>query len=138
MYDQAGRVFIHPSSVLFSEAGFKSGYLAYFAKAETSKVFLRDATEVSPESIPKCQPTSGTTLRPLALWRANHHQSLGWRYHAWERRARKDACSNQNWSFVFSVEVSLLPLRSGVAVLIKDGCWTPSSLSRLKPLMRLI
>ena len=47
MFDQAGRVFIHPSSVLFSESGFKSGYLAYFGKAETSKVFLRDATEVS-------------------------------------------------------------------------------------------
>ena len=47
MFDQAGRVFIHPSSVLFSESGFRSGYLAYFAKAETSKVFLRDATEVS-------------------------------------------------------------------------------------------
>ncbi|WVQ98990.1 hypothetical protein IAU59_006122 [Kwoniella sp. CBS 9459] len=46
MFDQAGRVFVHPSSVLFNESGFKSGYLAYFAKAETSKVFLRDATEV--------------------------------------------------------------------------------------------
>lgn len=47
MFDQSGRVFIHPSSVLFSESGFRSGYLAYFSKAETSKVFLRDATEVS-------------------------------------------------------------------------------------------
>ncbi|WVR05425.1 hypothetical protein IAU60_002440 [Kwoniella sp. DSM 27419] len=46
MFDQSGRVFIHPSSVLFNESGFKSGFLAYFAKAETSKVFLRDATEV--------------------------------------------------------------------------------------------
>ncbi|KAK4689764.1 ATP-dependent RNA helicase DHX57, partial [Tremellales sp. Uapishka_1] len=46
MFDQAGRVFIHPSSILFAETGFKSGFLAYFAKAETSKVFLRDATEV--------------------------------------------------------------------------------------------
>lgn len=46
MYDQAGRVFIHPSSILFNEAGFKTGFLAYFGKAETSKVFLRDATEV--------------------------------------------------------------------------------------------
>jgi hypothetical protein len=48
MFDQSGRVFLHPSSVLFSESGFKSGYLAYFSKAETSKVFLRDATEVRP------------------------------------------------------------------------------------------
>ncbi|ORX33843.1 putative ATP-dependent RNA helicase A [Kockovaella imperatae] len=46
MFDSSGRVFIHPTSILFSESGFKSGYLAYFAKAETSKVFLRDATEV--------------------------------------------------------------------------------------------
>ncbi|WWC89843.1 uncharacterized protein L201_004771 [Kwoniella dendrophila CBS 6074] len=46
MFDQSGRVFIHPTSVLFNESGFRSGYLAYFAKAETSKVFLRDATEV--------------------------------------------------------------------------------------------
>ncbi|ORY29995.1 P-loop containing nucleoside triphosphate hydrolase protein [Naematelia encephala] len=46
MFDQSGRVFIHPSSILFAESGFKSGYLTYFSKAETSKVFLRDATEV--------------------------------------------------------------------------------------------
>ncbi|WWD01093.1 hypothetical protein V866_008031 [Kwoniella sp. B9012] len=46
MFDQSGRVFIHPTSVLFNESGFRSGYLAYFGKAETSKVFLRDATEV--------------------------------------------------------------------------------------------
>lgn len=45
-FDNAGRVFLHPSSILFSESGWKKGYLAYFAKAETSKVFLRDATDV--------------------------------------------------------------------------------------------
>ncbi|WOO80898.1 Putative DEAH-box ATP-dependent helicase [Vanrija pseudolonga] len=45
-FDQAGRVFLHPSSVLFSVSGWKRGYLAYFSKAETSKVFLRDATDV--------------------------------------------------------------------------------------------
>lgn len=46
-FDQAGRVFLHPTSILFAEAGgLKSGFVAYFAKAETSKVFLRDATEV--------------------------------------------------------------------------------------------
>jgi ATP-dependent RNA helicase DHX57 len=31
---------------LFSESNFKPGYLTYFTKTETSKVFLRDATEV--------------------------------------------------------------------------------------------
>lgn len=53
MFDQAGRVFIHPSSVLFSESGFRSGFLVYFSQAETSKVFLRDATEVSTETFPQ-------------------------------------------------------------------------------------
>lgn len=50
-FDQAGRVFLHPSSVLFAETGLKSGFVTYFAKAETSKVFLRDATEVSFDAI---------------------------------------------------------------------------------------
>lgn len=45
-FDSAGRVFLHPSSILFAESGWKRGYLAYFSKAETSKVFLRDATDV--------------------------------------------------------------------------------------------
>jgi hypothetical protein len=45
-FDHSGRVFLHPSSILFSESNFKPGYMAYFAKTETSKVFLRDATEV--------------------------------------------------------------------------------------------
>lgn len=45
-FDQAGRVFLHPTSILFSESNFKPGYLTYFTKTETSKVFLRDATEV--------------------------------------------------------------------------------------------
>lgn len=45
-FDAQGRVFLHPSSVLFNESGWRKGYLAYFAKAETSKVFLRDATDV--------------------------------------------------------------------------------------------
>jgi hypothetical protein len=62
LYDQSGRVFIHPSSILFSEAGFKSGFLAYFAKAETSKVFLRDATEVSPSVSESASVTSGLII----------------------------------------------------------------------------
>lgn len=45
-FDAAGRVFLHPSSVMFGESGWKRGYVAYFSKAETSKVFLRDATDV--------------------------------------------------------------------------------------------
>ncbi len=82
MFDQSGRVFIHPSSVLFSESGFKSGYLAYFSKAETSKVFLRDATEVqlSPCSIVKL--IAGPVVWVVVVWREHYNQSLGGRDHA--------------------------------------------------------
>ncbi|GMK54047.1 hypothetical protein CspeluHIS016_0106330 [Cutaneotrichosporon spelunceum] len=45
-FDASGRVFLHPSSVMFAESGWRRGYVAYFSKAETSKVFLRDATDV--------------------------------------------------------------------------------------------
>lgn len=46
-FDQReGRVFLHPSSVLFSQTTYKSRFLAYFTKVHTSKVFLRDVTEV--------------------------------------------------------------------------------------------
>ncbi|KAF8899103.1 P-loop containing nucleoside triphosphate hydrolase protein [Infundibulicybe gibba] len=47
MYDlREGRVFLHPASVLFDAAKWKSPFLVYFHKHMTSKVFLRDATEV--------------------------------------------------------------------------------------------
>ncbi|KZP25382.1 P-loop containing nucleoside triphosphate hydrolase protein [Athelia psychrophila] len=47
LYDlREGRVFLHPSSVLFGETMWKSPFLTYFSKHMTSKVFLRDATEV--------------------------------------------------------------------------------------------
>lgn len=41
-----GRVFIHPSSILFSAQGYPNAaaYLAYFTKMATSKVFIRDLT----------------------------------------------------------------------------------------------
>jgi HrpA-like RNA helicase len=41
-----GRVFIHPSSLLFSAQSFPNAaaYLSYFTKMETSKVFIRDLT----------------------------------------------------------------------------------------------
>ncbi|EJT97204.1 P-loop containing nucleoside triphosphate hydrolase protein [Dacryopinax primogenitus] len=46
-FDSRGaRVFLHPQSALFSQTTFRSPYVTYFSKAETSKVFLRDATEV--------------------------------------------------------------------------------------------
>jgi len=47
MYIQdQGRVFLHPSSVLFGVASYKSPFLTYFATSTTSKTFLRDATEI--------------------------------------------------------------------------------------------
>ncbi|KAG6889480.1 hypothetical protein C0992_004985 [Termitomyces sp. T32_za158] len=47
IYDlREGRVFLHPGSVLFSEATWASPFLVYFHKYMTSKVFLRDATQV--------------------------------------------------------------------------------------------
>jgi len=41
-----GRVFLHPSSVLFGVASYKSPFLTYFSMSTTSKTFLRDATEI--------------------------------------------------------------------------------------------
>ena len=41
------RVFLHPSSVLFSESTWKSPFVTYFRKQATSKVYLRDVTIVS-------------------------------------------------------------------------------------------
>jgi hypothetical protein len=47
-----GRVFLHPASVLFGATAWKSQILVYFHKYMSTKVFLRDATEViSPSSI---------------------------------------------------------------------------------------
>jgi HrpA-like RNA helicase len=45
-----GRVFVHPSSTLFDAQGFSgaAGYVAYFGKMATSKVFIRDLTRMSP------------------------------------------------------------------------------------------
>lgn len=41
-----GRVFLHPGSVLFGNASWKTNLVVYFNKHQTSKIFLRDATEV--------------------------------------------------------------------------------------------
>jgi ATP-dependent RNA helicase DHX57 len=49
-----GRVFIHPSSILFSAAGYpnSAAYISYFTKMATSKVFIRDLTREL--TLPKC------------------------------------------------------------------------------------
>lgn len=43
------RVFIHPSSILFSSQSYSgaAAYLSYFSKIATSKVFIRDLTRMS-------------------------------------------------------------------------------------------
>lgn len=48
MYDVTSdtRVFLHPGSILFEESAWKSRFVVYFQKQMTSKVFLRDVTEV--------------------------------------------------------------------------------------------
>ncbi|RAL14921.1 RNA helicase [Aspergillus homomorphus CBS 101889] len=48
-----GRVFIHPSSLLFSAQNYPGGaaYLSYFTKMATSKVFVRDLTPFNAYSL---------------------------------------------------------------------------------------
>ncbi|KAI8145909.1 P-loop containing nucleoside triphosphate hydrolase protein [Fennellomyces sp. T-0311] len=41
-----GRVFLHPSSILFSNNNYTGSFLTYFSRMETSKIFIRDGTEV--------------------------------------------------------------------------------------------
>lgn len=49
---QDGRVFLHPTSILFSNNQYEpSSFLTYFSRMETSKVFIRDATTVGPYGI---------------------------------------------------------------------------------------
>lgn len=48
IYDlKEGRVFMHPSSILFDKSAWKSPFIAYMQKQQTSKVFIRGATVVS-------------------------------------------------------------------------------------------
>ena len=45
------RVFIHPSSVLFTAAEFSSPWLVFMTKIKTSKVFVRDASMADPYAL---------------------------------------------------------------------------------------
>lgn len=47
----SGPVDMHPSSVLHKAEGFENGYLVYMDRVKTSKVFIRDATMVSPYAL---------------------------------------------------------------------------------------
>ncbi|KAL0087763.1 P-loop containing nucleoside triphosphate hydrolase protein [Phycomyces blakesleeanus] len=41
-----GRVFLHPSSILFSNNNYTASFLTYFSRMTTSKTFIRDGTEI--------------------------------------------------------------------------------------------
>lgn len=45
------RLFLHPESVNFHVGNYETRWLAYFTKVRTSKLFIRDATMVSPFAI---------------------------------------------------------------------------------------
>ena len=107
-FDSSGRVFIHPSSILFSESGFKAGFLAYSSKAETSKVFLRDATEVRISSS-LWLLTSGPVVWAVTVWWTHYGQPLCRRRPAGERRRCEDARSHKNRGLVLAAKV-LWPL----------------------------
>jgi ATP-dependent RNA helicase DHX57 len=52
MFTQAdGRVFLHPSSVNFTDADFVSPWLVFHQKQATSKVFIRDSSMVTPYAL---------------------------------------------------------------------------------------
>ncbi len=67
-FDRNGRVFLHPSSTLFSAKGFESSYLTTFSKSSTganaadSKVYLRDATEVPSSDCSSLVVSSRSTI----------------------------------------------------------------------------
>jgi ATP-dependent RNA helicase DHX57 len=51
-------------SVLFGETKISSGFLAYWAKNQTTKVFLRDATEASPDITSTCSASLTKRILP--------------------------------------------------------------------------
>lgn len=59
----SGRVFLHPSSLLFEETKFASRYLTYWNKHVTSKPFLRDATQIPMYALLLFGPEIQTNIR---------------------------------------------------------------------------
>lgn len=73
-----GRVFLHPGSVLFGEAAWKAPFLVYFHKYMSSKVFLRDATEVwsaFKKEWPLLTFLIGPPIRSSVVWRGRFGES---------------------------------------------------------------
>lgn len=73
------RVFLHPSSVLFTQGKWKEPFVCYFRKAVTTKPFLRDATEVGGDGVRRGLLTelslyrgdAGSTVCDIIVWRAD-------------------------------------------------------------------
>lgn len=89
-YDLASneRVFLHPSSTLFSATSFKSPFVAYWARVQTTKPFIRDVSDVCdlrPVDLRSDNNGLGPNLRCLTFRRASQCQSLGRRLggHRW-------------------------------------------------------
>jgi ATP-dependent RNA helicase DHX57 len=79
------RVFTHPRSVMFSEISGKSAFLVYCNKHQTTKVYLRDATEVysyclttRPLNLCDCYGHEGADLCDFAIWWSIENKSY-WR-----------------------------------------------------------
>ncbi|PKA56835.1 putative pre-mRNA-splicing factor ATP-dependent RNA helicase [Apostasia shenzhenica] len=51
LFDGKREVYIHPSSVNYNTKGFRYPFLVFLEKVETSKVFLRDSSNISPYSL---------------------------------------------------------------------------------------
>lgn len=84
IYDiREGRVFLHPSSILFGNASWKSSFLVYFQKSLTTKLFLRGATEVGNiaalHRVLPLKDSTGAPLRVALVWRNRVSQPhWGW------------------------------------------------------------
>ena len=53
--DEKSRLFIHPSSVMFSHTSWKTPFVTYFNRRMTSKMYLMDVTEVGSLYTPLCR-----------------------------------------------------------------------------------
>jgi ATP-dependent RNA helicase DHX57 len=86
-----GRVFLHPASVLFGAAAWKSPFLVYFHKYMSTKVFLRDATEVcllcSSHLCFFDRVTPGSLIcPPIVRWAGVYQSHRRWDYYCHQRR----------------------------------------------------
>ncbi len=86
-FDRNGRVFLHPSSTLFSCKGFESSYLTTFAKSSTG---LRPIPRCTCAMLPRCRCSacccSEASSRSTTLREGSQSARTRWR---WRRAARR-------------------------------------------------